>query len=307
MYQWTTSFLAGQCCSTYGPGLDDTIDAPPPPPQHPALHLLALWKLHNRDHFLVSLRLISLCLASKECGVISNRVLLSGYDGQPRVCAMLVVSGASLLIFKCIQRYLPPPLSSQSGSPFSLTFSSWICTPCGVPFQRTQLGPRAQNSSFVFLLPQPQAKFVQCQMWKGYKRHGDSCDQLSFLQSGCLDCSTSSRERVYIPRQQDFVGAGSILPCSSLGTCGPLLPLRPAYSYTQEPWGPWHINLCFCGHVLGRTCDWTEWTKSQGNPAPLLPQCNWLWWAKPQDASSLVGEHHNCEASIFHVHLPQSY
>lgn len=64
---------------------------------------------------------------TKDCGVISNRVLLSTYDGQPRLCAVLPVSGASLLVFKYIQRYLAPPLSSQNVSSFSL--SLWCFFP----------------------------------------------------------------------------------------------------------------------------------------------------------------------------------
>lgn len=168
-----------------------------------------------------------------------------------------------------------PPLSPQSLSPFSPLFSFWICSPCRVHFQRTQLGPRAQNLPFVFLLPQSQTKFIQWQMWKGHRGQGDSCDQLSFLQNRCLDCSTSSWERAYSPRKQDQVRTNSTWSGPSLGTCGSFASLHTCiWLYTRALGSETHKAVFLCTSVLCRAFDLTD--RSQDNPAPQPPQFNWL-------------------------------
>lgn len=135
------------------------------------------------EHFLVNLELISMCFATKEYGVIINRLLWWATKSLHNSG----VSGASLLFFKFIWRYLSPPLSSQTVSPFSLVvFSLNLYTMQG-SFSKASARSQGLALFLIFLLPQPQAEFIPFQMSWGHKGYSDSYYPVSFLQDRCLN------------------------------------------------------------------------------------------------------------------------
>lgn len=87
LWSWVHLVLAGWCCSL-DQGKSMNVFSPFVAWRTPSKHYECSWA---EETLLVGLRFICPCLASKMCGVFSNRILLCRYAGEPRVRARVHV------------------------------------------------------------------------------------------------------------------------------------------------------------------------------------------------------------------------